>query len=99
MIREFALAVPIVLLAALVDDYDPQVLTLTFADGHEEAVPATSPASCAAAVRALRNGNWQPIGPQPVSAYCTKGDRFLPCSRYIVGYNAPSSCEGSGGSK
>lgn len=67
--------------------YDPQILTVTWPDGHVERVAATSPETCAAAVRAVERGLWVPVDSGPVTATCAPGDLFPPGSGCIKNYN------------
>lgn len=80
-----ALAALFVLAGSLV--YDPQILTLRWADGHEERVAATSPETCESAVRAVRLALWPPDQPAPASATCAPGNGFARNGDCIHGFN------------
>jgi hypothetical protein len=79
------LAAAFVLAGAL--DYDPQILTLRWPDGHEERIAATSPDTCKTAVRAVQLAIWPADQPPPVSASCGPGNVFAPGSDCIVSFN------------
>lgn len=69
--------------------YDPQILILRWPDGHEERVAATSPDTCATAVRAVNLALWPADQPPPSSAICTPGNGFVHGSDCIHGFNCP----------
>jgi len=62
-------------------DYDPRILTLRWPDGHEERIAATSPDTCATAVRAVGLAIWPAGQPPPVSASCRPGNGFAAVDR------------------
>jgi len=57
-------------------DYNPQILTLTFAGGRTERLAAESPDACQLAIEAIWSGRWRPVGEFPVNARCSPGNLF-----------------------
>ena len=88
-LKAAALALGVVLAGSL--DWDPHFLVATWPDGHTERVPATTGASCNAAVAALYKGFWhlddKAHGGAPVSASCVAGDGFTPADLCIAHLN------------
>lgn len=68
-------------------DYQPQILTLAWPDGHVERLAATSPDTCAMALRAIVTGLWRPAEIEPQTATCSPGDLFAAGSTCIAGFN------------
>lgn len=68
-------------------NYEPQILTLRWPDGHEERIPATSSDTCETAVRAVHLAIWPADQPAPASASCAPGNGFAPDAHCIHGYN------------
>lgn len=66
--------------------YEPTILNLTFDDGHQELIAATSPETCETAIRAINGGLWVPAH-GAVTASCAPGDLFAPGSTTIPGLN------------
>lgn len=64
-LKTAALALGFVLAGSL--DYDPRLLVIEWRDGAVEALFATSPAICNAAVRAIYGGLWVPVGGREVA--------------------------------
>jgi hypothetical protein len=87
-----ALAAGLLLLAA--DTVDPHTLVVTWPDGSEETVAATTPEICAIAAAALLSGLWRPVGrPEPpLSASCSTGNAFAADAFCIHGF----TCEKRG---
>ena len=67
-------------------DYDPNVLTLRYADGRGERIAASSAKTCNVAVGAIYGGLWS-VQPKPREAICSPGDLFAPGSDCIHGFN------------
>ena len=67
--------------------YEPVILRVEFTDGTVERMPATSPETCAAAVRAIDGGLWAPLGTGVASARCEPGNLFGPDEMCIRSYN------------
>jgi hypothetical protein len=71
-------------LAALA--FDPHVLLLSWSAERQERVPATSAATCRAAVDAIAAGRWLADDP-PAAMRCERGSAFAPGSDCIAGFN------------
>lgn len=79
------LAIAVVLIGSA--SYDPFILTLTFPDGHEERIAATTPEVCATAVRAIERRLWPKDEPLPATATCQPGNLFSAQSLCIENFN------------
>lgn len=75
---------PVALAVALA--YDPHLLLLTWSGERQEAVAATTRATCDAAVAAIRAGRWLADDP-PVAMACRRGNGFAPGAECIENYN------------
>jgi hypothetical protein len=66
--------------------FDPHILLLSWSAERQERVPATSAATCRAAVDAIAAGRWLADDP-PAAMRCERGDAFAPGSDCIQGFN------------
>lgn len=80
------LSFPVILTATLTD---PHILLLTWPDGHEQQLAATSQETCEQARYAIAAGLWRPGGRDPASTRCTPGNLFSERSLCIAGYSCP----------
>ena len=76
--------IPALFLAALA--FDPHVLLLSWSAERQERVPATSAATCRAAVDAIAAGRWLADDP-PAAMRCERGNAFAPGWDCIASYN------------
>ena len=81
------LAAAVVLVASA--DYDPHILSATFADGRVMQIPATNRDVCDMAIRAIERGWFLGYQPQVVAVTCARGNLFSERSKCIVGFNCP----------
>jgi hypothetical protein len=83
-LRSLAGHCPTLFLAALA--FDPHVLLLSWSAERQERVPATSAATCRAAIDAIAAGRWLADDP-PAAMRCERGSAFAPGSDCIAGFN------------
>ena len=74
------------LIAGLALAFDPHVLLLSWSAERQERVPATSAATCRAAIDAISAGRWLAEDP-PAAMRCERGSAFAPGWDCISGYN------------
>jgi hypothetical protein len=84
-VRGLAGRCPTLFLAAALA-FDPHVLLLSWSAERQERVPATSAATCRAAVDAIAAGRWLADDP-PAAMRCERGNAFAPGSDCIQGFN------------
>jgi hypothetical protein len=73
------------------DTVDPHTLVVTWPDGSEETVAATSAETCAMAALALLGGIWAPVGhPEPPQAVaCEHRSSFQAGWDCVKNFNCP----------